>query len=101
MQKANATQKPNLPSTAVRHRKEAPSKRPFITKPVIRRMCRRAGIKRISGMIYEDIRALLKVFVENTLVDANTYAEYARRKTITANDILYALKRHGQTVYGY
>lgn len=36
-----------------------------ITKPAIRRLARRGGVKRISGLIYEETRAVLKVFLEN------------------------------------
>ena len=33
--------------------------------------------------------------------DAFTYTEYARRKTVTAMDVIYALKRQGRTLYGF
>ena len=36
-----------------------------ITKPAIRRLARRGGVKRISGLIYEETRGVLKVFLEN------------------------------------
>ena len=32
-----------------------------ITKPAIRRLARRGGVKRISGLIYEETRGVLKV----------------------------------------
>ena len=34
-----------------------------ITKPAIRRLARRGGVKRISGLIYEETRGVLKVIV--------------------------------------
>ena len=34
-----------------------------ITKPAIRRLARRGGVKRISAMIYEETRGVLKSFV--------------------------------------
>jgi hypothetical protein len=34
-----------------------------ITKPAIRRLARRGGVKRISGLIYEEIRSVLKTFL--------------------------------------
>jgi histone H4 len=34
-----------------------------ITKPAIRRLARRGGVKRISGLIYEETRGVLKIFV--------------------------------------
>ena len=56
-----------------------------ITKPAIRRLARRGGVKRISGLIiYEETRGVLKVFLENVIRDAVTYTEHAKRKTVTA-----------------
>ena len=64
-----------------------------ITKPSIRRLARRGGVKRISGFIYDDARSLLKEFVDNLVRDAIAYTEHAKRKTVTALDVVYALKR--------
>ena len=72
-----------------------------ITKPAIRRLARRGGVKRIGGLIYEETRGVLKVFLENVIRDAVTYTEHARRKTVTAMDVVYALKRQGRTLYGF
>ena len=46
-------------------------------------------------------RGVLKVFLENVIRDAVTYTEHARRKTVTALDVVYALKRQGKTLYGF
>ncbi|KAJ3176957.1 hypothetical protein HK101_010333, partial [Irineochytrium annulatum] len=70
-----------------------------ITKPAIRRLARRGGVKRISGLIYEETRGVLKVFLENVIRDAVTYTEHAKRKTVTSLDVVYALKRQGRTIY--
>ena len=72
-----------------------------ITKPAIRRLARRGGVKRISGNIYEESRGVIKTFLENVVKDAVTYTDYSRRKTVTALDIVYALKRQGRTIYGF
>ena len=73
-----------------------------ITKPAIRRLARRGGVKRINGLIYEETRKVLKVgFLENVIRDAIEYTTYARRKTVTAMDVVYALKRQGRTLYGF
>ena len=72
-----------------------------ITKPAIRRLARRGGVKRISGLIYEETRGVIKTFIENVVRDAVTYTEYSRRKTVTALDVVYALKRQGRTIYGF
>ena len=52
-------------------------------------------------MIYEETRGVLKVFLENVIRDAGTYTEHAKRKTVTALDVVYALKRQGRTLYGF
>ena len=72
-----------------------------ITKPAIRRLARRGGVKRISGLIYEETRDVLKLFLENVLRDTVTYTEHAHRKTVTAMDVVYALKRQGRQLYGF
>ena len=86
---------------AKRHRKILRDNIQCITKPAIRRLARRGGVKRISGLIYEETRGVLKVFLENVIRDAVTYTEYAKRKTVTAMDVVYALKRQGGTLYGF
>lgn len=86
---------------AKRHRKVLRDNIQGITKPAIRRLCRRGGVKRISGLIYEETRGVLKVFLENVIRDAVTYTEHARRKTVTSKDVVYALKRQGRTLYGF
>ena len=86
----------------------------------IRRLARRGGVKRISGLIYEETRGVLKIFLENVshpylilrytsrptfppqvIRDSVTYTEHAKRKTVTALDVVYALKRSGRTLYGF
>ena len=66
---------------AKRHRKVLRDNIQGITKPAIRRLARRGGVKRISGLIYEETRGVLKVFLEHVIRDAVTYTEHARRKT--------------------
>ena len=43
----------------------------------------------------------IQVFLENVIRDAVTYTEHAKRKTVTAMDVVYALKRQGMTLYGF
>ncbi|XP_065011496.1 uncharacterized protein LOC135640718 [Musa acuminata AAA Group] len=74
---------------AKRHRKVLRDNIHGITKPAIRR----GGVKRISGLIYEETRGVLKIFLENVIRDGVTYTEHARRKTVTTMDVVYALKR--------
>ncbi|KAL7624441.1 Histone H4 [Parahypoxylon ruwenzoriense] len=86
---------------AKRHRKILRDNIQGITKPAIRRLARRGGVKRISAMIYEETRGVLKSFLEGVIRDAVTYTEHAKRKTVTSLDVVYALKRQGRTLYGF
>ena len=72
-----------------------------VTKPAIRRLARRGGVKRISFFIYDYTRDILKGFLGGVVRDAVTYTEHAKRKTVTAMDVVYALKRQGRTLYGF
>ncbi|KAK2768222.1 Histone H4 [Arachnomyces sp. PD_36] len=86
---------------AKRHRKILRDNIMGITKPAIRRLARRGGVKRISAMIYDETRGVLKTFLESVIRDAVTYTEHAKRKTVTSLDVVYALKRQGRTLYGF
>ncbi|KAG2084965.1 histone-fold-containing protein [Suillus cothurnatus] len=88
---------------AKRHRKILRDNIQGITKPVCysSSLPRRGGVKRISGLIYEETRGVLKIFLENVIRDSVTYTEHAKRKTVTALDVVYALKRSGRTLYGF
>ena len=86
---------------AKRHRKILRDNIQGITKPAIRRLARRGGVKRISALIYDETRGVLKSFLESVIRDAVTYTEHAKRKTVTSLDVVYALKRQGRTLYGF
>lgn len=86
-----------------RHRKVLLDSIQGITKPAIRRLARRGGVKRISGLIYEETRGVLKVFLENVVRDAVTYTQHAKRKIVMAMDVVRALKRQDAKagLYGF
>ncbi|GLG97390.1 Histone H4 [Gryllus bimaculatus] len=86
---------------AKRHRKVLYDNVQGITKPAIRRLARRGGVKRISGQMYEEIRSSLKTYLESVFHDAITYTEFAKRRTVTNLDVIYALKHRGQCLYGF
>nr|CAG8591195.1 3493_t:CDS:10 [Entrophospora candida] len=58
-----------------------------ITKPSIKRLARRGGVKRISGLLYEDTRGLLKKFLEYVPRDTIIYMENGKRRTVTYMDV--------------
>lgn len=92
--------KSSLP-VAKRHRRVLRDNIQGVTKPAIRRLARRGGVKRINAGVYEATRETLKIFLTKIIADAVTYTEHARRKTVTSMDVVYALKRSGRTLYGY
>lgn len=73
-----------------------------VTKPAIRRLARRGGVKRISGEVYVETRKTLSDFLNETIKNAIAYTEHGRRKTVSATDIVLALKMTTKpmTLYG-
>ena len=47
------------------------------------------------------IRIQINPTYKNVIRDAVTYTEHAKRKTVTAMDVVYALKRQGRTLYRF
>ncbi|KAI3332114.1 histone-fold-containing protein [Xylariaceae sp. AK1471] len=84
-----------------RHRKILRDNILGITKPAIRRLARRGGVKRISGGIYEEARLVMRKRLEEIIKDCVTYTEYRQAKTVTVNDVLHSLRRQGRPIYGF
>lgn len=72
-----------------------------LTRGGIRRLARRGGVKRISDSVYGEVRDFVDYFLNVVVKDAAVFAENAKRRTISAMDVVYALKRSGRTIYGY
>ena len=51
--------------------------------------------------MFEETRAILKNFMEETFWDSVAYIEHSKRKTLSALDLVYALKRKNRTLYGF
>ncbi|KAI0111310.1 histone-fold-containing protein [Daldinia grandis] len=84
-----------------RHRKILRDNIQGITKPAIRRLARRGGVKRISAQIYDEVRVALKARLEEIIRDCVIYTEYRQKKTVTISDVLHSLKRMGRPIYGF
>lgn len=72
-----------------------------LTRGGIRRLARRGGVKRIGDNVYGEVRDFVDYFLNVVVKDAAVFAEHAKRRTISAMDVVYALKRSGRTIYGY
>ncbi|KAF7535858.1 hypothetical protein G7054_g5033 [Neopestalotiopsis clavispora] len=88
-------------SGAKRHRKILRDNIQGVTKGSIRRLARRGGVKRISAGIYEEVRGVLKGYLESVLRDVVLYTEYRQAKTVTTTDVIHALRRRGTPIYGF
>ncbi|ETN03582.1 hypothetical protein PPTG_15566 [Phytophthora nicotianae INRA-310] len=55
----------------------------------------------MSALVHEHMRAVLKVYLKCLINDVIVYTQHANRKTIKTMDVVYALKRQGQMLYGF
>lgn len=76
----------------VRHRKMLRGNIQGLTNPAIRRICRQAGISRINGLLYDEIKGITKMRMEEILVAALTFTEADRRLTVSSTDVLNGIK---------
>jgi|WetSurMetagenome_2_1015567.scaffolds.fasta_scaffold397755_2 histone H4 len=100
-----------------------------VTKPGLQRLMKRAGVKRCSGLIYEEIRECLKHFVTRVVSKAASISALRgagsgsellantphvvemgqgqqcltapTAKTVTAQDVVLGLRSMGRVLYGY
>ena len=86
---------------AQRRRKQTKTVCEGILVSSIRKLARRGGVKRISGLVYEVTRDILKKFVNYVLRYTVLYTESAKRSTVTAMDVVMALKKQGRFLYGF
>ena len=62
-----------------------------LTRPAFQRLGYRAGVKSMSGLLYEELRGITKVRMEDILRDAIVIMEHRGAKTVSGNDILMAI----------
>jgi histone H3 len=79
----------------LRHRKILRDNISGITKPALLRILRRAGVKRVSGLIYEELRGVLMVWLRTLVRDTVIFTEHARRKTAQLSDLEASLSNNG------
>jgi histone H4 len=69
--------------------------------PSIKRLARKGGVKRLGGGVYQETRFCLEQYLTRILKDLVMLVEHADRFTVTVMDVVFALKRNGQALYGY
>ncbi|KAF2754559.1 hypothetical protein EJ05DRAFT_520684 [Pseudovirgaria hyperparasitica] len=72
-----------------------------MNRPTIRRLARRGGVRRISGGVYAEIRLALRSRLTETIRRAVAIVDARQQKTVRANDIVYALRGMGTSLYGF
>ena len=71
-----------------------------LTRAGIRGLLRRGGVAYESGTIFEEIRGIAKVFMENMLRDALSHVKYRSAEAVGIEDMLFS-KPLGKTMLGF
>ena len=72
-----------------------------VSQGSIKRLARRAGVKRVSATVYGEIRSVLRSFVDGVVRDATAYVEVRKARTVSTQDIVAALRKRGRSIYGF
>ncbi|KAJ6580554.1 hypothetical protein DFH09DRAFT_1146128 [Mycena vulgaris] len=72
-----------------------------ITKPDLRRLSRRGGVKRTSHGIYDSARRAMKKYLECVIRDAVLYMDNEYRSTLTSPDVVNSLRQNGPVPYRF
>ena len=72
-----------------------------LSKPGCVRLCRRMGVPRVDGSLYEGLRQQEPSKLENVLCKMMAFVAVAGRKTATDRDVKEALKAAKVLVVGY
>lgn len=87
-------------SQAVRHRQ---TKAPIdtLTRPVMRRIGRRAGIRRVSKTLYPYMRKALVDFLISILKWAILLMEHKKVSTLGVFEVIAAMEANGRPLWGF
>lgn len=84
--------------TPVRRRKfrgSGDTLRDAFKRPGIKRIARRAGVVRLDGLMYEEIRGVAKVYLWHVIRFAVIFMEYRKSRTLKYEDVKQSLDRLG------
>lgn len=65
-----------------------------LLKPRIKNLCNKVGIKNINSLVYEEMRGVIKVFLEDFLERILIITKYYQKKTITVNSVYLATEEY-------
>lgn len=83
-----SSKKIGLNAGKMRYRKVLRDNIQGITSPAIKRLAQKGGAKRVDHLIFEEIRGIMRLAMENILKDAITHTEHERRKTVSLRDMV-------------
>ena len=69
--------------------------KPLITSGAVKRLCVLAGVKRITKSASDQVKQILKARVAELLKSLIVIVEYARRRTILHNDLVFLVRYYG------
>merc|ERR1711894_8245 len=72
-----------------------------LTKPTLKKLARRGGVKRISANSHDEMHFMVKEFLTTVISNTCTYSDHGKRKTITLQDVKYGLKNQGIHMVGF
>ena len=98
--KDTAAPKAKKQGGARRHRKVLRDNIQGITREHIQLLAARAGITALSELCHEELRGVLKVFMEKSIRQMVNSVEHRRSRTVQLLDVLTAAKVHNSTLYG-
>ena len=71
-----------------------------ICKNEIKRLARRAGVTRIGGGVYEELRTQTQSFLDDLLFKAFVHTEHRQAQTVTPMDVVNGFKTMGGSYLG-
>lgn len=99
------TGRPAIKSTATKttpngiQRRRKLEKEAVINRPAIKRLCRRAGTKRLTREFLENVREEINDYLKRLVRDSIIYCNHFDRQTIMSRDVQYSLQRGGERLY--
>lgn len=72
-----------------------------LKNPEFLRLAHKAGVKRMNGLCYDELRGITKIHMEGIIRDAMTYKDNRRAKTVSLDDMLNAIENAEGTHFAY
>ena len=81
-------------------KRKMPQRRgPRFARASLHRLALRAGCKRVASSVYDELRDVLRTFMEKLVKDMHALMEVRNQRTVRLSHALFALKRRKRTLY--